>query len=138
MLEGVPGDGTLMTPAGYGAEDSRWDTYRNSAFAEIMAFYGITNWYTFQVSMLGLGPLFLGKNEDLKHRTAQLPADGAAHEIRMLAKLEGTVHVNMPLVVKFMQNYFFNPGQFETLPKRDDTANDDLLFNQGTGQGPVS
>ncbi|MFH2132143.1 MAG: acyl-CoA dehydrogenase family protein [bacterium] len=358
---------TLMTPAGYGADDSRWDTYRNSAFAEITAFYGITYWYTFQVSMLGLGPLFLGKNEALKHKTAQLLAEGkvfafglsekehgadiystdmqlvpqadgtyrgngdkyyigngnesaivstfgkmsdtgdyvwfavdsqhenfncvkntvneqnyvaeyelkdypitdgdimsrgseawddmlntinickfnlgwgsigmcthafyeamdhaanrnvygqfvtdfphvrrlftdaycrlvamklfseraidymrsasaddrryllynpmvkmkvttqgeevvnhlwdiiaakgfekepffevVAHEIRMLPKLEGTVHVNMALVVKFMNNYFFNPGQFEPLPKRDDVANDDFLFNQGPARG---
>ncbi|MBT6612811.1 MAG: acyl-CoA dehydrogenase, partial [Deltaproteobacteria bacterium] len=58
-----------------------------------------------------------------------------AHEIRMLPKLEGTVHVNMALVVKFMNNYFFNPGQFEPLPKRDDTANDTFLFDQGPTRG---
>ena len=357
----------LMTPSGYGAADSRWDTYRNSAFAEITSFYGLTYWYTYQVSMLGLGPLFLGKNEELKHKTAQLLAEGkvfafglsekehgadiystdmqlasqndgtykangdkyyigngnesaivstfgklddssdyvwfavdsqhekyncvkntvhqqnyvaeyelndypitdedimsrgvdawddmlntinickfnlgwgaigicthafyeaidhaanrnvygqwvtdfphvrrlftdaycrlvamklfseraidymrsasledrryllfnpmvkmkvttqgeiviehlwdviaargfenepffeiAAQEIRMLPKLEGTVHVNMALVVKFMQNYFFNPGEFDPLPKRDDVANDEFLFNQGPTKG---
>ncbi|NNK86310.1 MAG: acyl-CoA dehydrogenase, partial [Desulfobacterales bacterium] len=31
---------TLMTPAGYGDEDSRWDTFRNCAFNEILGFYG--------------------------------------------------------------------------------------------------
>ena len=46
---------TLMTPQGYG-EESCWNTLRNVEFAEIAAFYGITYWYTFQVSMLGLGP----------------------------------------------------------------------------------
>ncbi len=30
---------TLMTPAGYGADDARWDTWRNSAFSEILGFY---------------------------------------------------------------------------------------------------
>ena len=47
---------TLMTPEGYG-EGAQWDTLRNVEFAEIVAFYGITYWYTFQVSMLGLGPI---------------------------------------------------------------------------------
>ena len=28
-----------MTPAGYGAQDSRWDTWRISAFSEITGFY---------------------------------------------------------------------------------------------------
>ena len=31
----------LMTPAGYGADDARWDTWRNCAFNEILAFYGL-------------------------------------------------------------------------------------------------
>ena len=37
----------------------------------------------------------------------------AARDIRGLPKLEGTVHVNMALVLKFMANYFFNPAEFE-------------------------
>ena len=67
---------TLMTPKGYGAEDSRWDTYRNCEFAEITSFYGLTYWYTFQVSMLGLGPIFLGENEAVKHKAAQRLEEG--------------------------------------------------------------
>ena len=31
----------------------------------------------------------------------------AARDIRALPKLEGTVHVNIALIVKFMANYFF-------------------------------
>jgi acyl-CoA dehydrogenase len=59
----------------------------------------------------------------------------AAHEIRMLPKLEGTVHVNMALIVKFMQNYFFNPAQYPEVPRRDDMANDSFLFDQGSTSG---
>jgi acyl-CoA dehydrogenase len=55
---------TLMTPDGYGADDSRWDTYRNNEFSEITAFYGMTYCYTRQVSILGLGPIWLGGNEN--------------------------------------------------------------------------
>ena len=68
---------TLMTPSGYGAADSRWDTARNVAFAELVAFYGVTYWYTFQVSMLGLVPVWSGSNEPLKQRTAKFLQDGA-------------------------------------------------------------
>ncbi len=59
----------------------------------------------------------------------------AAKDIRSLPKLEGTVHVNMALIIKFMANYFFNPAQFPEIPKRDDTANDTFLFNQGPTKG---
>ena len=59
----------------------------------------------------------------------------AARDIRALPKLEGTVHVNMALIIKFMANYFFNPGDFPKIPRRDDPANDDFLFNQGATRG---
>ena len=66
---------TLMTPQGYG-ENAAWNTLRNVEFAEITGFYGITYWYTFQVSMLGLGPIFNGDNEQAKQRAAELLKDG--------------------------------------------------------------
>jgi acyl-CoA dehydrogenase len=59
----------------------------------------------------------------------------AAIDIRALPKLEGTVHVNIALIVKFMQNYFFNPAEYEAVPRRLDPANDDYLFNQGATRG---
>lgn len=39
---------SLLTPASYGADDCRWDTYRISEFAEIMGFYGLSYWYPFR------------------------------------------------------------------------------------------
>lgn len=80
---------TLMTPSGYGAEDSRWDTSRNVAFAEITAFYGITYWYTFQVSMLGLAPVWLGSNEELKQKTAKLLQNGEVFAFGLSEKEHG-------------------------------------------------
>jgi acyl-CoA dehydrogenase len=59
----------------------------------------------------------------------------ATRDIRALPKLEGTVHVNIALIVKFMQNYFFNPAEYEAIPRRLDPANDDFLFNQGPTRG---
>ena len=59
----------------------------------------------------------------------------AATDIRALPKLEGTVHVNMALIIKFMANYFFNPGQFPEIAKRDDASCDEFLFHQGETKG---
>jgi len=80
---------TLMTPSGYGAEDSRWDTSRNVAFAEITAFYGVTYWYTFQVSMLGLAPIWLGSNEAIKQKTAKLLQEGKVFAFGLSEKEHG-------------------------------------------------
>jgi acyl-CoA dehydrogenase len=59
----------------------------------------------------------------------------AVKDIRALPKLEGTVHVNMALILKFMPNYFFNSAEFdEVLPQRE-PRNDDFLFHQGATKG---
>ncbi len=59
----------------------------------------------------------------------------AARDIRALPKLEGTVHVNIALIVKFMANYFFNPAEYPDVPRQDEAANDDFLFHQGPARG---
>jgi acyl-CoA dehydrogenase len=68
---------TLLTPSAYGFDtDCRWDTWRNCEFNEILGFYGLAYWYTWQVSILGLGPVWMSENEDLKRRAAQVLLDG--------------------------------------------------------------
>ncbi|MBI5248627.1 MAG: acyl-CoA dehydrogenase, partial [Desulfomonile tiedjei] len=59
----------------------------------------------------------------------------AARDIRALPKLEGTVHVNMALIMKFMRNYFFAPAEFPEMPRVDEPTNDDFLFSQGATKG---
>ncbi len=80
---------TLMTPAGYGPADSRWDSWRMCEFAEILGFYGLQYWYTWQVSMLGLGPIWISKNEALKKRTADLLQNGAIFAFGLSEKDHG-------------------------------------------------
>ena len=58
-----------------------------------------------------------------------------ARDIRALPKLEGTVHVNIALIVKFMPNFFFNPNEYPAIPKMDDPGHDGFLFNQGPTRG---
>ena len=68
---------TLLTPEQYGASDCRWDTNRFCEFAEILGFYGLHSWYVWQVSILGLGPIWMSPNERAKQRAAKLLEEGA-------------------------------------------------------------
>jgi acyl-CoA dehydrogenase len=59
----------------------------------------------------------------------------AVIELRGFPKLEGTRHVNMALIVKLIPSYFFNPGQFDAVPRINGAQNDDYLFAQGPTRG---
>ncbi|MFI5495145.1 acyl-CoA dehydrogenase family protein [Actinoplanes sp. NPDC051859] len=68
---------TFLTPAADGdTEAKRWDTARNAALSEILGFYGLGYWYTWQVTVLGLGPVWQSENQAVRAHTAQLLADG--------------------------------------------------------------
>lgn len=68
----------FLTPArdGGGDPERRWDTQRICAFNEVSAFYGLAYWYTWQVTILGLGPIFMSANEAARERAARLLAGG--------------------------------------------------------------
>src|SRR5210317_1792483 len=59
----------------------------------------------------------------------------AAVDIRALPKLEGTVHVNIALIVKFMPNYFFNHADYADVRTQNAARDDTFLFNQGPTGG---
>ncbi|WP_326696188.1 acyl-CoA/acyl-ACP dehydrogenase [Streptomyces sp. NBC_01754] len=59
----------------------------------------------------------------------------AAVEIRSLPKLEGTVHVNLALILKFLHNHLLAPAGYEPVPARLDAADDAFLFRQGPARG---
>ena len=81
----------LLTPSAYGPGDPcyRWDTRRNCEFNEILAFYGLHYWYTWQVSILGLGPIWMGCNEQMKRRTAELLSEGSIFAFGLSEKEHG-------------------------------------------------
>ncbi|GAA3031667.1 acyl-CoA dehydrogenase [Gordonia defluvii] len=64
---------TFLTPAAYadGHPNRRWDAARNAALSEILAFYGLSYWYAEQVTILGLGPIWMSANDAAKRRAAQ-------------------------------------------------------------------
>jgi acyl-CoA dehydrogenase len=80
---------TLLTPPQYGNKNTRWDMWCNFAFNEILAFYGLAYWYTWQVSILGLGPIWMSKNEKLKKQAAQHLKDGEVFAFGLSEKAHG-------------------------------------------------
>src|SRR3954462_592548 len=69
---------TLLTPARDGGDDpgKRWDTARNAVFNEILGFYGLPYWYAWQVTILGLGPIWQSDNDAARERAARLLDEG--------------------------------------------------------------
>ena len=80
---------TLLTPAAEGSGAQRWDTYRNARFNEILGFYGLAYWYTWQVSILGLGPVWMSDNQAVRQRAAGLLRDGAVFAFGLSERAHG-------------------------------------------------
>ena len=63
----------------------------------------------------------------------------AVSHIRALPKLEGTVHVNIALVLKFLPRYLAaaagGAGAYPSVPVRRDASDDAYLFAQGPASG---
>jgi acyl-CoA dehydrogenase len=72
---------TFLTPTrdAEGDESKRWDTARVAALSEVLGFYGLNYWYPWQVTILGLGPVWMSDNEAARRVTAHaLDAGGVA------------------------------------------------------------
>ncbi|MFW9825685.1 MAG: acyl-CoA dehydrogenase, partial [Candidatus Thorarchaeota archaeon] len=80
----------LLTPEPYGKDENyRWDTWRICEFNEILGFYGLAYWYTWQVTILGLGPIWMSKNEAAKKRAANLLREGAIFAFGLSERAHG-------------------------------------------------
>ncbi|HEX7322820.1 MAG TPA: acyl-CoA dehydrogenase family protein [Mycobacterium sp.] len=55
--------------------------------------------------------------------------------IGALPRLEGTVHVNVAQILKFMPNYLFNPAEYADVGPRTDAADDVFFWAQGPARG---
>lgn len=81
---------TLLTPAGLSPDpEARWDTWRNCAFNEVLGFYGLAYWYTWQVSILGLGPIWMSENQAMREKAAQLLREGAVFAFGLSERAHG-------------------------------------------------
>ena len=66
--------GTLT--GGADATTARWDTARNNDLGELLAWYSLEHWYAWQVTVLGLGPVWTSGNAEAKRLVGQLLAQG--------------------------------------------------------------
>ena len=80
---------TFGTPAAVGGEDARWDTARINDFNEILGFYSLAHWYAWQVTVLGLGPVWMSANEDAKQLVGKLLEQGAIFGFGLSEKKHG-------------------------------------------------
>jgi acyl-CoA dehydrogenase len=58
-----------------------------------------------------------------------------ARLIGALPRLEGTVHVNVAQILKFMPNYMLNPADYPEIGTRNDPADDVFFWAQGPARG---
>ena len=58
-----------------------------------------------------------------------------ARLIGALPRLEGTVHVNVAQILKFMPNFMFNPTDYPPIGTRHDASDDVFFWSQGPARG---
>lgn len=92
---------TFLTPSAYanGDPNKRWDAARNAALSEIFGFYGLAYWYAEQVTILGLGPVWMSDNETVKKRVAQELEDGGVMAFGLSERDHGADVYNTDLLL---------------------------------------
>jgi acyl-CoA dehydrogenase len=101
---------TLLTPAAEAGGDpnKRWDTRR------ILGFYGGGYWYAWQVTILGLGPIWQSGNAALKQRAANLLDAGAVFALGLSEREHGAdiYTTDMVLTADGQGGYKANGGKY--------------------------
>ena len=92
---------TFLTPSEFadGDPNKRWDAARNAALSEIFGFYGLTYWYTEQVTILGLGPIWQSENKDAKLKAADDLAAGEVMAFGLSEREHGADVYNTDMVL---------------------------------------
>ncbi|MDT7804097.1 MAG: acyl-CoA dehydrogenase, partial [Actinomycetota bacterium] len=92
---------TFLTPAANadGNPDKRWDTSRVAALSEILGFYGLNYWYPWQVTILGLGPVWQSGNDVARKRAADALDAGGVGAFGLSEKNHGADIYSSDLVL---------------------------------------
>lgn len=81
---------TLLTLKDYGKDDdARFDLFRLTDMSEMLGFYGEAYQYPLQVSVLGVGPIWMSDNEVAKQNLADNLAKGGVAAFGMSEKAYG-------------------------------------------------
>ncbi|NKE61389.1 acyl-CoA dehydrogenase [Lentzea sp. PSKA42] len=103
---------TFCTPASVDGT-KRWDAARNAAFSEVLGFYGLQYWYAWQVTVLGLGPIWMSGNEEAKQKAANLLDSGAVFAFGLSEKEHGAdVYSTDMIVTRTQDGYRANGGKY--------------------------
>jgi alkylation response protein AidB-like acyl-CoA dehydrogenase len=107
----------FLTPArdGGGDPERRWDTQRICAFNEVSAFYGLAYWYTWQVTILGLGPIFQSENEAARARAARLLQGGEIFAFGLSERAHGADIYSTDMVLSAVEGgegWLANGGKY--------------------------
>jgi len=72
-----------------GSKSARWDTARNNDLGELLAWYSLEYWYAWQVTVLGLGPVWMSGNGEARARVARQLADGGVFGFGLSERTHG-------------------------------------------------
>ncbi|GAA5101785.1 acyl-CoA dehydrogenase [Nocardia iowensis] len=93
---------TFLTPAAEsnGDPNKRWDTARIAMLSKILGFYSMQYWYVWQVSILGLGPIWQSDNAAAKRRAAALLDSGEIFAFGLSEKEHGADVYSTDMMVR--------------------------------------
>lgn len=126
---------TLLTPGAYSALDgARFDIRRIAQYTEALSFYSPSHKYSLQVSILGVGPVFMSANETAKQKAVKALADGTLFAFGCSERHSGADLYNNKMALtpqgdgtyKANGNKYYigngNLGMVSTLAKNTDTG----------------
>ncbi|MCB1322734.1 MAG: acyl-CoA dehydrogenase, partial [Leptospiraceae bacterium] len=90
----------FLTPSTYGQSGCRFDMARITAMSELLGFYSLSHWYTWQVSILGLGPFWMSANEEMKKEVARALSDGGVFGFGLSEKEHGADLIGTDMVLE--------------------------------------
>jgi acyl-CoA dehydrogenase len=91
--------GELLEASGPGRAAARWDTARNNDLSELIGWYSLEHWYAWQVSVLGLGPVWTSANTEAKRLVGRLLNDGGMFGFGLSERTRGADIYNTDLVL---------------------------------------
>jgi acyl-CoA dehydrogenase len=86
---GTPSEVGELLGGPEGGQKARWDTARINEFNEILGFYSLAHWYVWQVSVLGLGPVWTSSNDEAKASVGKMLESGAIFGFGLSEKEHG-------------------------------------------------
>ncbi|MCU0266293.1 MAG: acyl-CoA/acyl-ACP dehydrogenase, partial [Actinomycetia bacterium] len=104
----------VATPAGVGAligdDDARWDTARLNELNELLGFYSLDHWYAWQVTVLGLGPVWTSANEGAKRLVGELLREGGIFGFGLSERTHGADIYSTDMILTRSADYYIGNG----------------------------